>query len=172
MAILETQRLLLREFSMADAEQLFLLNKDPDVLKYTGDQAFQNVAEARSFLENYNQYQKYGFGRWPVIDKVSGEFLGWCGLKYDPAIDETDIGFRFFKRYWNKGYATEAAKASIALGFDRFGLQSLVGRTMKENTASIRVLEKLGMAFEQEFDFYRGHAGLVYRMDKQNFQSM
>lgn len=170
MAILETQRLLLREFSLADAEQLFLLNKDPEVIKFTGDQAFQNVAEARSFLENYDQYKKYGFGRWTVIDKGSGDFLGWCGLKYDPAADETDIGFRFFKRYWNKGYATEAAKGCIALGFDRFGLQTLVGRAMKENTASIKVLEKLGMAFETEFDFYRGHAGLIYRIDKQNFR--
>lgn len=170
MAIAETQRLLLREFSVADAGKLFLLNKDPDVLKYTGDRAFENVAEARSFIENYDQYKKYGYGRWTVIDKGSGDFLGWCGLRYDPAQDETDIGFRLFKRYWNKGYATEAAQSCIGLGFDRFGLQTLIGRAMKEHSASVRVLEKLGMDFEKEFDFYRGHAGLIYRIDKQNFR--
>lgn len=166
MRIIETERLFLREFLISDAEQLYLLNKDPEVIQFTGDSAFRNVAEAKSFLENYEQYRKFGFGRWAVIDKYSGDFLGWCGLRYDAAVDETDIGFRFFKRYWNKGYATESARAAINMGFDKFRLQTLVGRAMKENTASIKVLEKLGMSFEKEFDFYRGHAGLCYRIDK------
>lgn len=168
--ILETERLILREFSTADAEQLYLLNLDPEVIKYTGDPAFKNKAEAASFLENYNQYQKYGFGRWAVIEKNSGDFLGWCGLKHDPAHHETDIGFRFFKIHWNNGYATESAKACLQKGFSTFGLQRIIGRAMKENTASVKVLEKLGMVFEKEFDFYQGHAGLLYKIEKENFK--
>jgi RimJ/RimL family protein N-acetyltransferase len=168
--IFETQRLILREMTPADDRHLYALNYDPEVIKYTGDPAFQNVAEARSFLENYDQYRKYGFGRWAVIDKKEGVFLGWCGLKYDAAIDETDIGFRFCKKYWNRGFATESAKACLAYGFDQLTMETIVGRAMKENTASIKVLEKLGMQFDREFDFYRGHSGVVYKMEKKNFK--
>lgn len=172
MKVAETPRLILRHFSVDDAGPMFLLNSDPEVIKYTGDPAFKNTFEARSFLENYNQYQKHGFGRWAVIDKISGDFLGWCGLKYDPAIDETDIGFRFFRKYWNKGFATESAQASLTLGFESLKQKTIVGRAMKENTASIKVLEKLGMIFDREFDFYRGHGGVIYKMDKENFKSV
>ena len=168
--ILETQRLLLRELTPADDHHLYALNFDPEVIKYTGDPAFQNVQEARSFLENYYQYRKYGFGRWAVVHKNDGDFLGWCGLKYDPSIDETDIGFRFSKRFWNQGFATESAKACLAYGFTRLSMETIIGRAMKENTASVKVLEKLGMLFEREFDFYRGHSGVVYKMEQKKFQ--
>lgn len=168
--ILETQRLILREMMPADDHNLYALNRDPEVIKYTGDPAFQNVAEARSFLENYDQYRKYGFGRWAVVRKSDGAFLGWCGLKYDASIDETDIGFRFGKKYWNQGFATESAKASLTYGFDKLARETIVGRAMKENTASVKILEKLGMQFDREFDFYRGHSGVVYKMEKENFK--
>lgn len=168
--IVETNRLVLRELTPADDRNLFGLNQDPEVIKYTGDPAFQNIHEARSFLENYDQYKKYGFGRWAVIAKGNSEFLGWCGLKYDPSIDETDIGFRLCKRYWHQGFATESAKACLNYGFDRLAMETIVGRAMKENTASVNVLEKLGMQFDREFDFYRGHSGVVYKMEKKNFK--
>lgn len=171
MKIAETQRLNLRELNAEDAQNLFALNNDPEVIRYTGDRPFGNLAEARSFLENYDQYRKFGYGRWAVTDKVSGEFLGWCGLKFDPATGETDIGFRFFKNQWNKGYATEAAIKCLGIGFGKFNLQRIVGRAMKENAASVHVLEKLGMKYESEFDFYRGHAGLIYAISKEKFKT-
>lgn len=139
--IIETNRLYLRELSIADAENFYLLNADEDVIKYTGDKAFESINEAKSFLENYNLYQEYGYGRWAVIAKSNEEFLGWCGLKYSPEIDEVDIGFRFFKRHWNKGYATESAKACIEYGFENLNLKTIVGRAMEANVASIKVLE-------------------------------
>ena len=166
MKVIETQRLVLREFSVADADALFLLNSDPDVIKYTGDPAFRNVAEARSFLEHYTPYKTYGYGRWAVIDKENGSFLGWCGLKYDPATDENDIGFRFYKKHWNKGIATEAAKACLKIGFEKFGMQKIIGRAMKENTASIKVLEKIGMVYWKDFEFHHGHGGCIYTINK------
>ncbi|SCY79070.1 GNAT family N-acetyltransferase [Flavobacterium caeni] len=162
--ILETQRLILREFEPDDARHLFALNAVPDVIKYTGDPPFQSIAEARSFIDNYDQYRKFGYGRWAVIGKTHGEFLGWCGLKYDAARDETDLGFRFFKQYWNHGFATEAAKGCLDHGFNKLGLQSIVGRAMKQNTASIRVLEKIGMLFEREATVHHGDCGMIYRI--------
>lgn len=163
--ILETNRLYLREMTPDDAEQAYLLNLDPEVVKYTGDVAFKSIDEAKTFLENYNHFKKYGFGRWAVIDKTNDEYLGWCGLKYSEDLDEFDIGFRFFKKHWNKGYATEAAKACLEIGFDKFGMKTIVGRVMKANIGSIKVLEKIGLRFDRTFNF-DGQEGLIYKIEK------
>lgn len=139
------------------------LNSDPEVLKFTGDKAFSSLDEARIFLENYDQYSLYGFGRWAVIQKSTGNFIGWCGLKYSAMTDEVDIGFRFFKAAWNQGFATEAAQKCIELGFDSFGIKRIVGRAMADNIASVKVLEKLGLTFLKEFDF-DGEEGVIYEI--------
>ncbi|MFY1046382.1 GNAT family N-acetyltransferase [Chryseobacterium sp. GP-SGM7] len=163
--ILETNRLLLREFEIIDAESFYELNLNPNVIKYTGNSAFKDIDEAREFLENYSDYHKNGYGRWAVIDKFTNQFLGWCGLKYDEKLDETDIGFRFFEHFWNQGLATESAKACIDYGFKELNLKTILGRAMKENTASIKVLEKIGLQYEKDFDF-DGKDGLIYKIDR------
>lgn len=96
---LQSQRLILREFEISDAEEFYKLNSDEEVIRYTGDSAFDSVESARVFLSNYNEYEKNGYGRWAVIDKESKVYLGWCGLKYHKE-GYTDIGFRFHKQYW------------------------------------------------------------------------
>ena len=163
--ILETERLYLREMTPDDARNAYSLNSDPDVIKYTGDAAFETVEEARQFLKQYDHFRKYGFGRWGVMDKTTDEFLGWCGLKYTPELNEYDIGFRFFKKHWNKGYATEAAKACLTLGFEQFGMNTIVGRVMKENGASIKVLEKIGMNYCEDRSC-GGEEGLLYKIER------
>lgn len=162
--LIETERLQLRELHVGDAAHFYALNSNPNVLKYTGDTAFESVLEAEHFLRNYQAYKTHGYGRWAVLDKFSGEFLGWCGLKYVAEVDETDIGFRFFENHWNKGFATESARACQHYGFEKLNLKSIIGRAMAENKASIKVLEKLGMHFEKEFDF-ENHRGLIYRIE-------
>lgn len=134
------------------------------VTKYTGDNPFESVFLVKEFLSNYDHYAKYGFGRWAVIHKPYNTFLGWCGLKYTPELGETDIGFRFFKKYWNQGFATESAKACIERGFRKFGLKRMVGRAMKENVASIKVLGKTGLTYLKSFDF-EGEEGVIYTID-------
>lgn len=147
--ILETDRLILREFIPQDAEELYNLNKDPEVIRYTGDKPFKDKQEANDFLKSYKDYTVHGFGRWAVIHKDSVEFLGWCGLKINEE-GHIDLGFRFFRREWNKGYATEAAKACLTYGFETIHMETIIGRAAKNNTASLRVLEKIGMKFWQE----------------------
>ncbi|MFL9832462.1 GNAT family N-acetyltransferase [Chryseobacterium terrae] len=166
--ILETDRLLLREFNVNDAESFYELNSNPNVIKYTGNSAFKNIDEARIFLESYSDYQKNGFGRWAVVNKSNQEFLGWCGLKYDEDLNETDIGFRFFEHFWNKGFATESAKACIDYGFEKFNLKTIVGRAMKENIASVKVLEKIGLTYVKDFDF-NGNDGIILEIEKSNY---
>jgi len=163
--IIETNRLYLRELNAADAENFFLLNSDEEVIKYTGDKAFETITEAKSFLENYNPYHQFGYGRWAVIDKSNDEFLGWCGLKYSLEVDAVDIGFRFFKKHWNKGFATESAKACIDYGFEKLNLKTIVGRAMEANIASIKVLEKIGMNYINTIDFEK-HRGVLYQIQK------
>ena len=165
MKVLETERLYLREITEDDAESAYQLNLDEDVIKYTGDASFHDIDTARTFIKNYDHYLKYHFGRWAVIRKTDETFLGWCGLKYIPELDEIDIGFRFFKKFWNKGYATESAIACLELGFHKFNLQQIVGRARKENIASIKVLEKIGLHYWKDFDF-DGEEGVVYKIDR------
>jgi RimJ/RimL family protein N-acetyltransferase len=166
--IVETSRLVLRELTVGDAENMYLLNLDKDVIKYTGDVSFNRVDDAFEFLNNYDHYKKYGFGRWAVILKTDMAFLGWCGLKYSPDLNEHDIGFRLFKKYWNQGYATEAARACIDVGFNTFGIKTLIGRAMKENLGSITVLQKLGMTYFNERTC-SGKPGVIYKIDKPNY---
>lgn len=166
--ILETDRLLLREFEITDAQNFYELNLNPNVIKYTGNSAFKDIDEAKTFLENYSDYQKNGFGRWAVINKSTQDFIGWCGLKYDEKLDETDIGFRFFEHFWNKGYATESAKACINYGFEKLNLKIIIGRAMKENIASVKVLEKIGLQYEKDFDF-DGQKGVIYSIKNKNY---
>ncbi|WP_291728574.1 GNAT family N-acetyltransferase [Bernardetia sp.] len=160
---MQTERLYLREFKLQDAGDLYSLNNDFEVIRYTGDSPFENVKEAEEFVQSYDHYQKYSFGRWAVLDKKTNSFLGWCGLKYSPNLNEHDIGFRFFKKHWNKGYATEAAKFCIKLGFEKYNLETIVGRAMKQNQASIKVLEKLGMTFKKDFTF-DNQKGVIYQI--------
>ena len=144
--VLHTRRLILREFKLSDDKVMFELNSDPEVMRYTGDVYLESVKKARELIANYSDYKKNGFGRNTVILKETGEFLGWCGLKKLP--DGTvDIGYRFLKKNWNKGYATESAKAIITFGFKNYGLTEIIGNAAVENVGSIKVFEKLGMAF-------------------------
>ena len=162
--MLETQRLNLRQLTPNDAENFYLLNADTEVIRYTGDGAFTDIEAAKQFLEGYDHYEKYGFGRWAVIRKEDNEFLGWCGLKYTPQTDDYDIGFRFFKKYWNQGYATEAAKACLDYGLNNLRIKTIIGRAMKANTASVKVLEKIGMTYWKPMDFH-GDEGVIYRIE-------
>lgn len=163
--IIETERLFLREFILDDAEKFYQLNLNPNVIRYTGNTAFKSINEAKSFLENYNDYKANGYGRWAAINKNNNEFLGWCGLKYGELENETDIGFRFFEEEWNKGYATESAVACLEYGFDVLKLNKIIGRAMKENTASIKVLEKIGLVYETDCMFENKEA-VIYKVEK------
>lgn len=164
--ILQTPRLILREFELSDSEEFYKLNSDEEVIRYTGDSAFDSVESASVFLSKYKDYKTNGYGRWAVIDKESSAFLGWCGLKYHEE-GFTDIGFRFHRKYWGFGYATESAKAVIDYGFESLDLSEIIGRSAQDNLASIRVLEKIGLKYWKK-DFCDGISNsLYYKIEKQ-----
>jgi RimJ/RimL family protein N-acetyltransferase len=99
--ILETDRLLVREFVESDAEALFQLNSDPQVLRFVPDKQLRSVEQARQMLLDHPiaDYRKYGFGRGACILKSSGEQIGFAGLKYLKELDEVDVAYRLMRAY-------------------------------------------------------------------------
>ena len=168
-SIIETDRLLLRLFTLDDAPLIFQLNLDPEVTRFTGDPII-NMEEAERVLQQIiiPQYALYNHGRWAVHVKHDLEFIGWCGLKTKPATGlggsegmEIDLGYRLLKKAWGKGYATEAAYACIKYGFEKLNLPRIIGRAMPQNTGSIRVLEKCDMRYLGE-EVVDGHPARTY----------
>lgn len=169
--LFETERICLREFNTADAPYLYALNSNPEVLRYTGDEPFMTSKSAEAFIRDYNHYQLHGFGRWAVTLKPHHRFIGFSGLRSDPETGEVDLGFRFFAEYWSQGFATEAGSAALSLGFEKFGLEEIVGRSMRENRASIAVLQKLGMEFSEVRE-ESGVLWLIYAMSRDNWRNI
>ncbi len=149
--IFETPRLILRRFTEADASLVLFLNSQHEVLKYLHERPLINEADAATIIRTVilPQYQN-NLGRWAIHVKGTNEFIGWCGLKYRPEIDENDLGYRLLPSAWGKGYATEAAKHTLEYGFNELQLAVITGRAHIENIASQKVLEKIGMQFIKE----------------------
>ncbi len=164
--IIETERLLLRLFEPGEGHLIFTLNEDPEVTLYTGDPV-RDLDHANEVLEKVilPQYALYNHGRWAVHAKPDLAFIGWCGLKCRPERGEIDLGYRFIKTAWGKGYATEAAFASIKYGFEKLGLRRIVGRAMPGNLASLKVLEKCGMKYIGE-EMVDGHPAKTYEVSR------
>lgn len=168
--ILETTRLNLRQFELGEEQLLFDLNKDWEVVKYTGNKPMKDVVEAREVLQEHilPQYEA-GIGRWAVMLKSNNEFLGWCGLKKQNG--QIDLGYRFFMKHWGQGYATESAKAVLAYAFKNLFLDEVIAHAAIANTSSLNVLEKIGMhrvgeGVEDDIPVYG------YRITKEEFESL
>lgn len=153
MYLIETERLQLREFTLDDAEHMYRLNQDPDVIRYTGDGPFLSIADAHDFLRAYDAYERHGMGRLAVLRREDEQWLGWCGLKYHPEQDAVDLGFRFMREHWGQGYATEAGKGCLEYGFNCLKREEIIAHLVKVNFASFRVLEKLGFSNWIPYDF-------------------
>lgn len=168
--IIETPRLVMKEFHLADAPFFFALNNDWEVMKYTGDVAFENLQGAENLIKGYTHYQTYGYGRWTVLLKETGAPIGWCGLKNHPEEGYVDLGYRFEHKYWGRGYTTEAAKACLEYGYNQLDMNLIVGRTAAANVGSIRVLEKVGMIFWKKAPCEGIEDSLFYKITKQQFE--
>jgi len=154
--ILETDRLLLREYVEEDAEAFFKLNSDPEVLRFVPDKRLLNVEQARQILIDHPiaDYRKYGFGRGACILKSTGEQIGFAGLKYLEELGEVDVAFRLMRTHWGLGLATDAALASVRSGFTHLGLKRIIGLVMPANIASVRVLEKIVLRYVETVTFW------------------
>jgi [ribosomal protein S5]-alanine N-acetyltransferase len=165
-AILETDRLFLREFVLNDLAPFFRMVSDPDVTRFIGVGAKTAEAARTMLVERTMQdYRKHGYGRWATVLKSTGAVIGFTGLKYLDEFGECDLGYRFFKEHWGQGLATEASRAVLAYGFDKLRLNQIAAFADIENKASVRVLEKLGFRFEN-FTKYWGHDVARYVVER------
>lgn len=158
---LQTERLVLRRFTPDDAENLFDLDNDPEVMRFlTGGRTTpRGVIESEvmpGFLRYYERFERFGY--WAALEKSSGEFVGWFAL-HPPNGDDTsevELGYRLRRSAWGKGYATEGSRAVLDKGFRDPGVRRVFARTMAVNFASRRVMEKVGMSlvrtFHEEWD--------------------
>jgi len=163
---LETERLRLRLFNLDDIQITFELGSDPEIIRYAEPEPLKDLQEARQCLEEgpLADYKKYGYGRFAVELKETGKVIGFCGIKYIEEIDLPEVGYRYLTEYWGRGIGTEAAKACVEFARDDLKIKKLVALIIPENTASIRVAEKLGMT--------KGPLIHVYDVDALQYEMM
>lgn len=153
--MIETERLFLRPFTSDDLDNFALLCADPDVMRYIGNGEPQSRERSEmrfnSLIKHWNDH---GFGLFAVTTKFGADFVGFCGLQFLDNTREVEVGYRFAKRFWGKGLATEAARASLRFGFEDLGLDTIVAVVQPENAASCRVVEKIGLRYVRDARFY------------------
>lgn len=151
MIVAVTERLILRRLTLADAEFTLRLLNEPSFLANIGDRGVRTLADAEAYLQNgpLASYERHGFGLYLVLLKAGGTPIGFSGLLRRDFLEDVDVGFAFVPEHWQKGYALESAAAVVAHGRSALGLTRFLGITNPDNTGSIRVLEKLGLAFDR-----------------------
>jgi ribosomal-protein-alanine N-acetyltransferase len=154
--IVETERFTLRGFVFEDVDRLAEILGDPQVMRYMpGDEPWPREAAERELRGIVEHWGLHGYGRWAVVDGEGGEVIGWCGLGFLPEIGETEVAYLLDKDYWNRGIATEAARISLRYGFEEASLERIIALAFPENTASRRVMEKIGMAYEKMIHIWK-----------------
>lgn len=151
MNVLETERLLLRRFSLEDAAFVMALVNDPAWLEHIGDRNVRSLDDARAYLQKgaLSMYERVGFGMYVVALKTSAEPIGTCGLIKRDGLDDIDIGFAFLPQFRGQGFALESAAAVLEHGKRDFGLKRIVAIVSPANQRSVRILEKIGLRFER-----------------------
>lgn len=151
--VIETERLRLRMLRDSDLDDLAGLFADPDVMRYVGNGQPTDRAEAQKALTSIiAHWNRHGFGRWAIEDKETKEFVGYGGLR--SLFGTPEVVYHFATRHWGKGLATEMARASLNFGFNVKGFDRIVAIAKPGNTASVHVMEKIGMHFEKRTSYY------------------
>jgi len=150
---LETVRLTLAPWQAGDWTAFRPIATDPEVMRYiTGGVPWTDEQIQAFVARQLKVYRERGFCRWKLIEKASGESIGFCGVGFWKDSTEPEIGWWLACRCWGRGLATEAAIAALRDAFGRVQLDRLISVAERENRASIRIMQKLGLAFEREFE--------------------
>lgn len=161
---IETERLLLREYNLNDVPFIFKLMNSEGWLQNIGDRNIKTLEDAEAYMQkNYlSSYEKHGFGPYLVSLKEDGTPIGSSGLYKRDNLDFPDVGFAFLSEFANKGYAYESAKAVMNYAAEKLKLQTIVGITLPENSASIKLLKKLGLAEIGTYKYEDGEELLLF----------
>lgn len=170
--MIETERLLIRPFTLEDLPLLIEQRSDPEVNRYLGGTKMQNPEALAERIEFYiGCYEKYGFGMSAMIWKETGEMFGWSGLQPLDRTTEIEVGYGMIKKFWGRGIGFEAAKAWLDFGFNVKYLIRIVAVAYLENIGSRRIMEKLGMSYEKTETYY-GAECVFYGISRDEFAKL
>lgn len=156
---IETDRLILRELEYTDENDLFEMDSDPDVHLYIENNPVKCIEEIQTAIKMLKkQYLENGIARWAVVDKLTNECIGWAGLKYfteslNNHHNFYELGYRFKKKHWGKGFATESSIAILNYGFKNLHVDTIYAIADTKNVNSKKVLTKLGFDYKETFDY-------------------
>ncbi len=147
---LETDRLIVRRLTTDDAEFILDLLNQPSFHRFIGDRGVKTLDQAQTYIEEraIAGYEKNGFGPFAVELKKDGSVIGIVSLLDRSELEDVDIGFAFLPAHWRQGFAFEASSAMMEFAFSELGLDRIIAVTQADNTASIKTLEKMGLAHE------------------------
>lgn len=163
---LTTPRLSLRPLEPADALILHGIYQMEGVLKYFPNPSPPPLEKVGNFITGQKEHwAAHGYGNWGLLPNGEKEIIGWAGLQYLPELDETEVGFLLSPSHCGKGYATEAARASLQFGFKHFDLDHIIALVHPENLASRRVIQKCGMTLQETIHLW-GIELMRHRLDR------
>lgn len=152
---IQTERLILRGFQPADVSTLHRIVSNRENLRYFPRTDPWTPEQVERWLNSQpTHWQTHGFGWYLVEQQATGELMGWCGLRELEDTGEVEVLYLFDKPFWGQGYATEAARRSVADGFRHYGRKLIIGLTLLGNGASQRVLEKAGLVFVEQAQYF------------------
>lgn len=166
--MLETERLILRPMNETDIDDVFAMRRDDEIMRFIREPVVSRK-EAEDWINMISsRWTKDKIGFCSIIEKTSGKFTGWCGLWQLKENNEIEVGYAIAKDFWTKGFASEAADAVLNYAFNELGLETIVAVARPENTASRRVMEKIGMKFDYTGKFYERDL-VHYSITKEEF---
>lgn len=152
---IQTSRLVLRPLQTSDAIVLHRIYQSEGVLQYFPNPIPPPLVKVERFIAGQQaHWEQHGYGNWGILLDGEGEIIGWAGLQYLPERNETEVGFLLDRPFWGKGYATEAALASLEFGFSQFNLDHIIALVHPDNLASRRVIEKCGMTYAETLQLW------------------
>ena len=165
--ILETKRLFLRHLVRDDAEFILHLLNEPSWLEFVGDKNVYNLNDAKKYIElaPMMMYERYGFGLYLVCAKETSIPMGLCGLMKRDNLDDADLGYAFLPKFWHKGFALEAVKSILSYAKNTHQLSRILALSKSSNTASIKLLNKVGFLFDRDLKLLENEENLqIYQL--------
>lgn len=154
----ETEKYLIRDLEETDVDGMFLLDSDPAVHRFLGNNPISSKEQSIDIIRKVQQqYIDYGIGRWAIIDKGTNDFVGWTGLKYEQVlrkeINYYDLGYRLRKKYWGQGIASITALESLRYGFEKLNLPEINAAADIDHVVSNHILQKVGLQCLDTFTY-------------------
>ncbi len=152
---IRTARLYLRPLERGDVAVLHRIYQSEGVLRYFPNPLPPSIDKVERFIAGQQaHWQNHGYGNWGILLEGEDEIVGWAGLQFVPELDETEVGFLLDRPFWGKGYASEAARASVKYGFEHLSLEAIIALVHPDNLASIRVIGKCGMGYRDTLQLW------------------